>query len=450
MICPNCGEKISDSAKFCTKCGANIPKVLEQKKEEELSKQENVELKDEKVEETEKADIIDNNEAKEEIQSEEKNKQQNEKANPKENNTKIEKKVKETKTKKKHTGLKIIIVLILLVVIACGVLYGLYKIDFLPENVNSSISPIIEKIEGLFGIENEKENDDNKKESKTEKEKKDKKEEIKKKDDEEELVFDYYNKTLFGNTYKVPEINLDYDNIEEINEEIADLVDSKLKKYEKLSELPEGEIAIMDYVWYENDNILSLVFYNDNIYTSNYYVFNVDIYTGEEIDNKEILNAAKIDEDEFVTLCQDATEDYYDNYLYYKGIKDNTEIASIYNSAKDDSTKASNFSLSKTSLFLNKNGELNIIAKFITIAGAGYNYKPVNIENIKKNNKPLFEKVGFTDDTQIPVNENDSNTTSDNLNKALNSTSNTLENENITTNTTNTLITENTTNIVNP
>ena len=44
MICPNCGEKISDSAKFCTKCGANIPEIIEQKKNEEQQ----VEIKDKK------------------------------------------------------------------------------------------------------------------------------------------------------------------------------------------------------------------------------------------------------------------------------------------------------------------------------------------------------------------------------------------------------------------
>lgn len=442
MICPNCGEKISDSAKFCTKCGANIPEILEQKKADEK-----VELKDKEMENSIGSEVEEKNEAESEEEKIE------EKPEAKQEETKSvkekEKKVKATKTKKKHTGLKIIIILILLIIIAGGVLYGLYKIDLLPENINSSVSPIIEKIEGLFGIENEKEDKDTKNESKTEDDdKNEKKDEIKKKDDEEELVFDYYNKTLFGNTYKVPEINLDYDNIKEINEEIADLVDSKLRKYEKLSELPEGEIAYMDYVWYENDNILSLVFYNDTIYTSNYYVFNIDIYTGEEIDNKGILDAAKIDEDEFITLCQEATEDYYDNYLYYKGIQDNAEISAIFDNSKEDSIKASNFSLSKTSMFLNKNGELNIIAKFTTIAGAGYNYKSVNIENIKKNSKPLFEGPGFNDNSESQVDTDSSNTTSETTSNILNSSLNTVQNEN--TDVTNSVITPNATNTINP
>ena len=35
MKCPKCGENIADSAKFCTKCGCNIPEALEEKKKQE-------------------------------------------------------------------------------------------------------------------------------------------------------------------------------------------------------------------------------------------------------------------------------------------------------------------------------------------------------------------------------------------------------------------------------
>ena len=137
--------------------------------------------------------------------------------------------------------------------------------------------------------------------------------------------------------------------------------------------------------------------------------------------------------------------------MYTTDLKENAEISSVYNSAKDDSTRASNFSLSKTSMFLNKNGELNIIAKFTMIAGAGYNYKPVNIENIKRNSKPLFEGAIVAENSTTPVINSDLNKTSETSNETINSIMNTVENDN--TNTSNLVVpgnTTNTTNTINP
>lgn len=40
MICPKCGEKNEDNAKFCTKCGAKLEEVKKEKTKEEISKEE--------------------------------------------------------------------------------------------------------------------------------------------------------------------------------------------------------------------------------------------------------------------------------------------------------------------------------------------------------------------------------------------------------------------------
>ena len=422
MKCPKCGENISSSAKFCTKCGANVPEALEKqariKAEEEkkrLEAEEEARRKAEeeakkKAEESEKLQEIEkkneNVKFEETVENIEEpvvtEKTKKEKKSPKDE--KREEKQKEKKPKKKHKGLKFLLVLILILIILCAGSYGLYKLDVLPDSVNDVLSPIFETVEGWFGIEKEDSNDNNKDEMEEDKKVKDEKV-IKKVDEDKDLVYDYYNKEILGNTYKVPAINLDYDNIEDINDKIADLVEADLKKYEKLKELPEMEPTGMDYVWYENDNILSVVFFIEGYHVDYYYVYNVDIYTGENIENKDILDAAKIDEYDFAEICSDAVEDYYDNYLY--DIKDMSLVGEVFEESKLESIKESNFSVSKTDMYLNKYGELTIVAKVTTIAGAGINNVIVDVENYKRNSKPVFESANSTSNVNVVLDDTD-------------------------------------------
>lgn len=460
MKCPKCGMDISDSAKFCTKCGTNIPEFLEEQAKvaaEEKAKREAEEEAKKKLD-AEIAAKKEKEEAAKAVKRAEENKKKVEKvekaAKTAKKNDDGKTKVAETtgakveenkKKKKKHTGLKLLFILILILAIVCAGAYGLYRLDVLPDSAQDALSPIFETVDGWFGLkkdsdgkENENKDDDKKDETEDEI--------INKIDDDEDLVFDHYNKTMFGNTYKVPEINLDYDNIKKINDEIAKLVDSDLKQLEKETELPEMAPSGMDYVWYLNDNILSLVFFEPGYHVDFYYVYNVDVYTGKVLDNGDILDAAKIDEEDFPYMCSKAVEDYYKNYLYYKGIE-NGPVASEYNSAMSESIKESNFSSYKTNVFLNKNGELMIVAKVTTIAGAGSNYICVNVENLKKNSKPLFESKKLQNSSEMSGSSTEINTNTTNtiVDTNIVNTTNTAENTNIT-NTTNTT---NTTNAIN-
>ena len=185
----------------------------------------------------------------------------------------------------------------------------------------------------------------------------------------------------------------------------------------------------MDYIWTQNDNILSLVFFIHGYHMDYYYVYNIDIYTGEEIENEDILKEAKIDEDDFASMCSKAVEDYYENYLYYKGIEDEANVGSEYKKAKSESIKESNFDVSKTKMFLNKNGEVTIISKLTTIAGAGIAYAPVNIENLKRNSKPLFEVkdigIDSANKTDSKSNKKENETTNETTNTSADTTNST-------------------------
>ena len=396
----------------------------EQKTKEESKKKAEKEekSKDSKTKDVKSKDDTKKKKSKAESSNEKKeiNKEENSEEKPKEEKTTepIKEKEAKPKKKKKHILLKLIIVLIFIAIILFAGSYGLYRIDLLPDSVKDVFLPAYELVDEWLGFENKEEQDEKEDENKTNSVKNEtiqEEDEIKLLDEDKDLVYDYYNKKIAGNEYRIPAINLDYSNIESINKEIANLVEKELKEIENVRELPEGAISRTDYRWYQNKNILSVVFFIEGYHVDDYYVYNIDVYTGEEITNKDLLAAEKIDEDEFPEMCSEAVEDYYETYLYSKDIAESA--GTVYDDAKRKSIDEDNFKVSKTDMFIGEDGKVYIIAKVTTIAGAGYNNFVINIENLKKNNKNIF-----------------SNTTT---NSASNSVSNTVTNTTNTTNKTN-------------
>lgn len=395
MKCPNCNEELEKGAKFCTKCGANIEQALaervqaeaeakakeeaemkakieaEAKQREEQAnenKQNNTEIYDEEVKEKI-----------EELKKEEEN-QQEEVEEPLKDQPKFEKKQNQPK-KKKHILLKIILILILVLVILVACIYGLYKADALPDNIKGMFEPMFETVEGWFGIEKE---DDDVEEQKNVDHKENENLMLDKKDKKEDIVYDYYTTELNGTTSRIPVINLENENIDKINKEILDLTEYKLKEAEKLVSQDNYGLVNVDYRWYQTDDLLSVVValrYGTG--KNEYHVFNVNVTTGEEIDNSEILDMAKIKQDEFSDKCVEAVTDYFDK-LYDKDDATFTE-ATGYEVARSNTIDESNFSTMKTQMYLNNSGEIMIVAKIYTLAGAGEDEKLINLENKNKN-----------------------------------------------------------------
>ena len=245
---------------------------------------------------------------------------------------------------------------------------------------------------------------------------------IKKKVEKEDLVFDYYDKKIFGKEYKIPEINLDYENVEKINKEIASLVEDEIKDLEKETEFPEMALAGTEYNWYLNDNILSLVFCTKNYHVENYYVYNVDVYTGETVENQEILDSAKMEEKHFTEKCVDAVKDYYENILYSSEVEQ--QAGYYYTEALNKSIAESNFKVSKSKIYLNDSGEVCIVAEVYLVAGATSNNFPINIESLKKNKSKTTTK---SNTTNANITNNTTNVTN-NKNEVLNNTTNSVKN----------------------
>ena len=62
---------------------------------------------------------------------------------------KFQKKNEKTKVKKHNYG-KIFIVLIILIVLIFGIVYQLHRMNILPESINNVVSPVFEKLDDIF------------------------------------------------------------------------------------------------------------------------------------------------------------------------------------------------------------------------------------------------------------------------------------------------------------
>lgn len=410
MKCPKCGENLEKGVKFCTKCGANIELALQERVKEEAEARAKAEQEaKERLEQQAKLEAEKKEEAKAKL--EQKQKEISEKGTP-EQEKKFSK--KEMKPKKKHTGLKVIVVLIfILLILICGV-YGLYKIDVLPDSVKEIVSPMFETVEGWFGKEEAEEENKEKEENKIEENKIE--DELSKIDDDKELVYDAYTVEINGIESKIPMINLESDNVESINDELIKLAKNDLEKAKDLTK--NYGLISANYKWYKNSDVLSLVFlmkYGTGV--NEYHIYNINIKDGKDVENSEILDMAKIDEEEFKTKAQEAVTEYFDR-LFDKN-DPNIIGATGYSSARSKTTNLSNFSVTRTPVYLNERGELVIIADITTLAGAGFDEKAINIENFKRNTVSTSNTTSTENTVSNEINteakENEQNTNTTNI-----------------------------------
>jgi len=212
--------------------------------------------------------------------------------------------------------------------------------------------------------------------------------------EEKDIVYSSYSKYSSEYSYSIPYINIKSLDVEKINQEIENHYKPLIE--EELENEKEGLSVIMGNIKYNsylNNNILSLVisnlYPNDCIY---YKVYNVDIYTGENISNSEIINQKNITENEFINklniLYKDeftntyGSQDKYINNLRNAPAgwteKELKEQASFYEEQLNKTISKDNYSI-KTPIFLGENGNINVIAQIYSLAGAEYYYHIINM-----------------------------------------------------------------------
>ena len=139
--------------------------------------------------------------------------------------------------------------------------------------------------------------------------------------DYENLVTDAYSDVIrdrrFDCCYHIPQIDLDADPIQSINEKIYSDCYSILERdaYEMYDEYGDLDLGRMTYAWGVKDNLLSVVVemvYEIPCYWTAYNVYTVSLKTGEEVGTDALLEAFDLTEDSYYDLVRSTIRKYLD------------------------------------------------------------------------------------------------------------------------------------------
>ena len=223
--------------------------------------------------------------------------------------------------------------------------------------------------------------------------KKNENQKVLKKDSSKELVYGEVIGSItdkVGNTttYEIPSINIDSEYATQVNDEIS----SKIKKiYEEEKEefnkymnstISEGNAyggTNIKYKYYVNNNILSLVVSESPSFGVTYYIYNIDIYSGNKVSNNEILLSKNMNAESFKNkIIESFNHLEKDNMLNSEYAKSDAEFCkSQYD--KNISNLSTN-SIDSYQMYLNDKNDLNVVYIRENIAGGERSTKIINID----------------------------------------------------------------------
>lgn len=190
-------------------------------------------------------------------------------------------------------------------------------------------------------------------------------------------------------SYKIPKININSDDVNEINKEINDKIISQAKKCVSFLEKNESVgLYKVNYLYYINNDILSIVINSnhDNSIVA-YYVYNIDIKSGKRVKNEELIKMNNMTKEQFTNKLQSATGNKFiekygeiNDYLKTQNFEGSKEM---YQSQYNNTISTSNCNADNQMIFLDANGKINVVAKIYSLAGADAYYHIVNLNDIK-------------------------------------------------------------------
>lgn len=176
-------------------------------------------------------------------------------------------------------------------------------------------------------------------------------------------------------SYKIPKININSSDATKINNEIDEEITSKVK--EMITEINEGHTPAtnkISYKFYINDDILSVITKSD--YANDvelYLVYNININTGKSISNEELINKKGMTKEQFEEKLTSAVKSEFVNIYGYVNNWMNTQE---YN----NTISASNCDANAQMIYLDESGNINVVAKIYSFAGADSYYYIINLE----------------------------------------------------------------------
>lgn len=197
-----------------------------------------------------------------------------------------------------------------------------------------------------------------------------------------DLVTDAYSEEFGGRKFNIPQINLSSDAVVNINAEIwATLYDGVVVDVLDWwnQEHSEGSESIT-YNWYVNNDILSLVIESHPVdwAWTDYYVYNIDITTGKKLSSEALLQDYGISAKEYNRLAEQVLgSKFWSAWDRTNENFQNNSFISWFNETLQKTTSQEN--IDETFPYINDKGELCMIAKVYSLAGADYYWNNLNM-----------------------------------------------------------------------
>lgn len=203
------------------------------------------------------------------------------------------------------------------------------------------------------------------------------------------LVTDVYNYSDSYNdgyndykiSYKIPKINIDSADVQKINSDIYNKLYHDIVEKE-LSNMSYGVSVInleISYDWAINGDVLSLwTTCNDSWGGTHYIVYNVSISTGKVVNKNDLLSYVGFSEEQYITTAEQVLgSKFWSTWDRNNENFQNDDFISWFNEALEKTISQEN--VDQSFPYINDKGELCIIAKVYSLAGADYYWKNLNM-----------------------------------------------------------------------
>jgi len=270
--------------------------------------------------------------------------------------------MEEKKEIKVRLSTVVFLLIILALLVALGVVYylGFVKDD----NANNVIANGEETEKNNISVNEQVPETNNNVEENVEESK-----EVGKIDKNKELIYSAYNKYANEYSYSIPKININSQDVIAINSEIEKLITETKTGIEDES----FWYVNIGYKTYINGDILSLVIDKNTGYDyTDYVVYNVNMKTGKKYSNEELIILKGYSTNEFLNKLPELyKKQYMGEYITEEQLN-----SSIHSVPYNKTISKENYSINEP-MFLDDNGNVNIVAKIYKAAGGTAPYSEI-------------------------------------------------------------------------
>ena len=189
---------------------------------------------------------------------------------------------------------------------------------------------------------------------------------IKKLDNSKEIVYSAVSKTISGNTYEYPCINIDSADVATINAEIKKRFGfSANMNASNYYDQVGYETEEISYSYTINKSVLSVLVWSGGNETITANTYNVDLQTLSKISSENLIKQYNASKDEVITKATEAVKKECDTLV----AKEKTALGSNWSTLYDDKTvtewqNAIKKSIEKLNVYINDKNELCILGEF--------------------------------------------------------------------------------------